>query len=154
MIEQDTEKRAYQINLGRAKMKNRAVEQVEELLKGVTSETEITQIEKMIAETKGKLSLDGVQGFWADKRACWEMCQCPEAIKKECPAPKNQPVPCWEIEGTYCKLDDYGATGNDTTICEVCRVYKRWGEGKPINITLCGKGINTSLAELEKAANR
>lgn len=131
-------------------MKNRALQQVEELLKGVTSETDIVEIEKMVAETKGKLVLEEVQGFWAGKRACWEMCQCPETIRKECPAPKHQNVPCWQIEGTYCKLDDYGARGDDTSICEVCRVYKRWGENKGIDITLFGKGINTSLAELEK----
>jgi hypothetical protein len=32
----------------------------------------------------------------------------------------------------------------------VCRVYKRWGHGEPIEIKLFGRGINTSLASLAK----
>ncbi len=88
--------------------------------------------------------------FWAGKAPCWEMCHCPEMIKAECPAPKYAGLPCWEIEGTYCKLDDYGATGYDTTICEVCRVYKKWGGNKPIQLRLFGRGIDTSLKALDE----
>ena len=90
--------------------------------------------------------------FWADKQPCWEKCHCPEMIKAECPSTAYQFVACWEIEGTYCKLDDRGATGKDTSICEVCRVYKTYGEGKPIQLKLLGRGINTSLKMLEKVA--
>ena len=42
------------------------------------------------------------------------------------------------------------ADGKDTSICEVCRVYKTYGEGKPIQLKLMGRGINTSLQMLEK----
>jgi CheY-like chemotaxis protein len=90
-----------------------------------------------------------VRGFWAGKRPCWEMCQCPEAIGGECPAPKYQSLPCWEIEGTYCKLEDYGARGDDLSICHVCRVYKRWGGGEPIQLRLFGKGMNAALKSME-----
>ena len=90
------------------------------------------------------------QGFWADKVACWEKSRCPEMIKAECPAVKYQFLPCWEIEGTYCKLDDRGATGRDTSVCETCQMYKKYGNGEPIRIRLFGKGIDTSLNEMEK----
>ena len=83
--------------------------------------------------------------FWTGKTPCWEMCQCPQMIKEECPTSKYTFLPCWEIEGTYCKLDDYGATGRDTSLCEMCRVYRKWGGGKPIQLRLFGRGITTSL---------
>ena len=73
-------------------------------------------------------------GFWEGKTPCWETFRCPEMIKTDCPAFKYRFLPCWNIQGTYCKLNDYGATGLDTSICEVCRVYKRYGHGEPIKI--------------------
>ncbi len=133
-------------------MKTKAVEQIEEIMKGITKEAEFTEIEKIVQEAKGKIIPEPTQGFWAGKRPCWEMCQCPEMIRNECPTTKFLSTPCWEIEGTYCKLDNYGATGDDTTICQVCRVYKRWGENKPIAIKLKGKGMNTSLKAVTEAA--
>ncbi len=90
--------------------------------------------------------------FWTDKAPCWEVSHCTNMIKAECPAFRYQFLPCWEIEGTYCKLDDYGNDGKDTAICEVCRVYKAYGEGKPIQLKLQGRGINTSLKTLEEVA--
>ncbi|MCX6002641.1 MAG: hypothetical protein NTY79_08985, partial [Chloroflexi bacterium] len=91
--------------------------------------------------------------YWVDKTPCWEMCHCPAQIREDCPATKYQFVPCWQIEGTYCKLDDYGETGADTSICQVCRVYKKYGGGKPIELKLLGRGIDSSLKSLERAAN-
>ncbi|MDD5311840.1 MAG: hypothetical protein PHO26_02240 [Dehalococcoidia bacterium] len=107
---------------------------------------------EVIEKTKKGTTVEEVTGvnFWTDKQACWEKCHCPEMIKAECPATKYQFVACWEIEGTYCKLDDKGATGKDTSICEVCRVYKKYGNGEPIRIKLFGKGMDTQLRELEK----
>jgi hypothetical protein len=92
--------------------------------------------------------------FWADKQPCWEKCHCPEIIKTECPATKYRFLPCWEIEGTYCKLDDRGATGNDTSICEVCRVYKKYSNSEPIKLKLLGKGMNSRLSEIESIIKR
>ncbi|MBN1374993.1 MAG: hypothetical protein JXA01_02435 [Dehalococcoidia bacterium] len=89
--------------------------------------------------------------YWADKQPCWEKCHCPEMIKADCPSAKYQFLPCWEIEGTYCKLDDHGATGKDTSICEVCRVYKKYGNGEPVRMKLWGKGMNVHIAEIEKS---
>lgn len=86
---------------------------------------------------------------WKDTEACWDKCHCPEMIKRDCPAPKYTFLHCWEIEGTYCKLNDYGAKGDDTSICESCRVYKKYGNDKPIQIKLWGKGINTKLENLK-----
>lgn len=90
--------------------------------------------------------------YWADKQPCWEKCHCPELIKAECPSVKYQFLPCWEIEGTYCKLDDHGATGKDTSICEVCRVYKKYGNGEPIKLKILGKGMNVHISELNSVA--
>jgi hypothetical protein len=36
--------------------------------------------------------------------------------------------------------------GNDTSICEVCRVYKKYGSGKRIELKLLGKGINAATS--------
>jgi hypothetical protein len=126
-------------------MKSKVVEQVEEVLKGVRTAEDVAKIERIIRELKGKTLPGAVGGFWEGKKPCWEMCQCPEMIRSECPAPKYQSLPCWEIEGTYCKLDDCGTRGDDTSICQVCRVYKRWGDAQPIQIKLFGKGIDTIL---------
>ena len=90
--------------------------------------------------------------FWADKTPCYKLCNCPEMITNECPVSKYQFLPCWEIEGTYCKLDDKGSTGRDTSICETCRVYKKYGNGEPIVLKLFGKGIDTHLRELDRVA--
>jgi hypothetical protein len=90
--------------------------------------------------------------FWADKSPCWEMCHCPVQICQACPATKYQFVPCWQIEGTYCKLDNYGESGTDTSICQVCRVYKKYCSGEPIELKLFGRGIDSSLKSLERAA--
>jgi hypothetical protein len=88
--------------------------------------------------------------FWQDKTPCWEMCHCPEDIKSQCPAYKNAHLPCWEIEGTYLKLSDDGTRGDDLSICQTCRVYKKYGAGKPIEIKLRGKGLDTYCRSLQE----
>lgn len=110
----------------------------------------IETIEKVYAIDIDQYTSD--QSFWIDKQPCWEKCHCPEEIKSECPAIKYQFLPCWEIEGTYCKLDDHGATGKDTSICKVCRVYKKYGSGVPIKLRLMGNGINTKIVNHNKIA--
>ena len=92
------------------------------------------------------------ENFWIGKVACWEKSHCPDMIKAECPAAKFQFLPCWEIEGTYCKLNDRGATGRDTAICEACPVYKKYGNDEPIKIKLFGHGIDDTLKEMQKLA--
>ena len=123
-------------------MKARVIEQVEEILTGVSTVEEIAEIERVIEEAKGKIMIEPGLGFWEGKTPCWEMFRCPEEVRNECPAFKYRSLPCWEVEGTYCKLFDYGAKGDGTDICQYCRVYKRWGQGEPIEIKLRGKGIN------------
>ncbi len=124
-------------------MKTKITEQVEEILTGVATAEEIAEIETAIEEAKGRLLVEPGLGFWAGKTPCWEMFRCPQEVRNECPSFKYRSLPCWEIEGTYCKLFDYGAKGDGTDICQYCRVYKRWGHGEPIKITLLGKGLNT-----------
>lgn len=103
-----------------------------------------TKVEQVVAEEKGN--------FWTGKVPCWEKSHCPDMIKDECPVAKFQFLPCWEIEGTYCKLDDMGATGRDTNICETCQTYKKYGKGEPIRIKLFGHGIDTRLKETQEVA--
>ena len=126
-------------------MNKKIVEQVEAILRGSLTAEELAEIEKVVKDAKGNVSLEDNFGFWKSKTPCWEMCTCPQTLRQECPAFKNKNMPCWEVEGTYCKLDDYGATGRDTSICQTCRVYKRWGENKKIEIKLCGQGLNPSF---------
>jgi len=90
--------------------------------------------------------------FWYGKEPCWDKCNCPPMIKAECPAARYQFLACWEIEGTYCKLDNRGATGRDTSVCQVCQIYKKYGNGEPIKLKLFGRGLDAGLKELEKVA--
>ena len=100
-------------------MSHGIVEQVEELIKGAVTAEDLAEIEKVIQEAKGKVQVATDMGFWDGKSTRWEMCNCPSSIHEQCPSFKNREFPCWEIEGTYRKLDDYGATGRDTSICQV-----------------------------------
>jgi hypothetical protein len=82
--------------------------------------------------------------FWDDKISCWEMCCCPGQIRDECQAYINRLLPCWEIEGTFGKLTIEGGqvNGRNITNCQTCRVYKKYGDGKPINLKLVDSGSN------------
>lgn len=88
-----------------------------------------------------------VTDFWENRRPCWKISHCPPEIRDECPAYINRALPCWEIEGTFSKLciENGQANGRDTTICQTCPIYKRYGEGEPIHLKLVGSGIDTSL---------
>jgi hypothetical protein len=131
--------------LGPGSAKKKAVEQVEGILKDASTVEEFAEIERVINEAKGKLLMEPALGFWEGKAPCWEMFRCPEAVRNECPAFRYRTLPCWQIEGTYSKLHDYGMRGDGTEICESCRVYKRWGQGEPVEIKLRGKGFDTAL---------
>lgn len=106
----------------------------------------------MLADTQQAGEQEAVSEFWQGKTPCWEMCHCSEVIRSECPATKYRHLPCWEIEGTYCKLTDDGTSGKDTSICQQCRVYKRWGQNRPIEIRLSGKGIDSFRRFLREQA--
>jgi len=130
------------------KMVNRINEVVKEIrdLEVIDEAARILEeARKRIEETREGIGREQREGFWVGKIPCWEICQCPDIVKNECPAHKYPNVPCWQIDGTYCKLDDYAANGADTSICKLCRVYKQYGDNKPIEIKLFGKGIDTSL---------
>ncbi len=130
--------------------KSNLAEQLEEILKGINTLDELSEIEKAINEVKGKVIAEPAPGFWEGKTPCWETLRCPEAIRNECPAFKHQDLPCWQIEGTYTKLHEGGQKGDNTDICRVCRVYMRWGNNEPIEIKLSGKGFNHPLRVEEK----
>jgi len=132
---------------GTKTVKTKVAEQLEEILRDVTTVEEIAEIESVINEAKGKVLTEPALGFWEGKPPCWEMFHCPEAVKNECPAFKYRTLPCWQIEGTYCKLFDYGEKGDGIEICENCRVYKRYGHGERVAIKLRGKGFDTTMRE-------
>lgn len=98
-------------------------------------------------QLKAETAVDAKINFWENKLHCSELCHCPDLIRNECPVANYQFLPCWEIEGTYCKLDDMGSSGNDTTICHTCRVYKKYGNNQPIRLRLFGKGMNVGIEE-------
>lgn len=79
--------------------------------------------------------------FWRGKTPCWEITLCPDIVRDDCPAYHCRVYPCWEIEGTYCKWNDWGTHGRDTEICLSCPVYLEYGSGRPIKIKLQGRGI-------------
>ena len=145
--------RAYEAQIaskrGRVEtVKTKVVEQVEELLRGITTVEEIAEVERAINEVKGRILAEPTLGFWEGKTPCWEMVRCPEAIKIDCPAFKYRSLPCWEIQGTYCKLDACGNIGLDISICKICQVYKRYGHDELIRIKLFGKGVVTSFKSI------
>ena len=118
-------------------MKPEELKHVKELLREATTQEEIAEISGIIEEAKGRLSSrERSLGFWEGKVSCWEMFRCPEEIRDQCPAFRSRGLPCWEIEGTYCKLFSYGVESGSTEICECCRVYKKWGQGEPAKIRL------------------
>lgn len=105
-------------------------------------------IRRLAKETSSQEKSPAREGdFWTGKATCWEMCYCPPVIRDECPAFNYRLIPCWETEGTFCKLKkeaDGAVTGTDTTICKACRVYRKYGDGKPVELKLFGKGFGTA----------
>ena len=84
-------------------MKAKVLAQVSEMLREVTNEEELTEINSIIEEAKGKLRVaERDMGFWEGKTPCWEMFRCPPEVRKECLAYAYRSTPCWQIEGTYC----------------------------------------------------
>jgi len=109
-----------------------------------------TRVRRLLEEASGKeeaLAPEAGTDFWAGKTSCWEICHCPPSIKNDCPASMYTFLPCWEVEGTYCKLQKGGGTvtGTDTSICAICRVYKKYGGGRTIELKLPGKGIDRAI---------
>ncbi len=104
---------------------------------------------RRLLEISGKEEIARETGadFWTGKTSCWETCHCPPSIKNECPVSTYTFLPCWEIEGTFCKLQKHGAivTGTDTSICAICRIYKKYGGGRAIELKLSGKGIDSAM---------
>lgn len=79
--------------------------------------------------------------FWTGKTPCWEMTNCPEPVHNDCSAYYHRQYACWEIEGSYCKWDEWGSLGTDTRVCSICVVYQTYGKGQPIELKLRGQGI-------------
>jgi two-component system alkaline phosphatase synthesis response regulator PhoP len=112
--------------------KSRLMEEVEEILRRVTTPEDLTEIERAIAEAKGKVRLEPATGFWEGKSPCWELTHCEAGVRNECPAYADQAQACWRTPGTYCQLEAFDGVGDETGICRVCRVYSRYGAGEPL----------------------
>jgi len=50
------------------------------------------------------------------------------------------------------KLTDDGTDGKDTSVCQVCRVYKKYGQGKLIEIKLFNRGVDAYFRSLKEKA--
>ncbi len=48
---------------------------------------------------------------------CWSVRGCDDAMRKQCPAILNFPVPCWELKPRCCKETDHS--------CSDCEVYRK-----------------------------
>ncbi|MBN1863116.1 MAG: hypothetical protein JW790_05680 [Dehalococcoidales bacterium] len=131
-------------------METAIARRLEEILKKVTTIEDVAEIERVVNEVKGNILTERALGFWEGKNPCWDMFHCPDAIKKECPAFQYHQLPCWQIEGTYCKLLDASPEGTASDICHVCRVYNKWGGHEPIEIKLRGKGSDIKLSQVMK----
>jgi hypothetical protein len=69
-------------------------------------------------------------GHWLDKKACWEVSNCPESIRNLCPVYRNPDIPGWRVGGLYCTLfDSRPMCGGFRDVCRKCLVYLRWGDG-------------------------
>jgi hypothetical protein len=121
---------------------NKKIDQVAKIIHGEISTEELVQIEKMVKKAREEIAADAPLGYWEGKVPCWQMHACPSYIRNECPSYRVRSHPCWQMEGTYCKLNDYGSIGLDTSICQICRVYKTYGNGEAIEIKLFGHGID------------
>jgi hypothetical protein len=143
---------AQGVQFGEKAVRTKVIERFEEMFRGALTSEEITEIERRINEAKGKIPSTPGKGFWEGKTPCWEMFRCPEAIRNECSAFKERSYPCWEIEGTYSKLYNHGEKGDNVDVCRICRVYKKYGQGQPIEIKLVGKGFNLRSPSAREAS--
>ena len=94
------------------------------------------EIAQFLRDAEARDAEEHRRNFWYGKTPCWKITNCPDSVKNACPAPEYPSLPCWQIEGTYCKLDERSATGLDTSICRLCVVYKQYGGRRPLQIKL------------------
>ena len=94
------------------------------------------EVAQFLRNEKARITKEHRRNFWFGKTSCWEMTHCPDSIKNVCPAPKYPSLPCWQIEGTYCKLDERNESGEDTSVCKLCQVYEQYGGRRPLQIKL------------------
>jgi hypothetical protein len=126
-------------------VKRKIIDQVAKIISGNVGVDDLVEIERIVKEAKKEIEAETPLGYWAGKTPCWTMNSCPSYIYQECPSYRLRSQPCWEMEGTYCKLNDFDSTGRDTSICNVCRVYKIYGDGQKIEIKLFDQGIDPNF---------
>jgi hypothetical protein len=122
-------------------MNTKIVDQVAKIINGNVGADDLVQIERIVQKAKKEIETEIPLGYWQDKTPCWTMNSCPAIIRQECPSHRIHSHPCWEMEGTYCKFNDHDLPGRDTSICNVCRVYKVYGGNQKIEIKLFSHGI-------------
>lgn len=120
----------------------RTVSKAADLIQSITSLTELERIEEVVRKAKDNIKTLQMENFWEGKTPCWELSRCPDEIRDACGAFKYRYLPCWEIEGTFCKLQGDGSNGDSIEICSDCRVYKKFGNREPIILKSFGHGFN------------
>ena len=102
------------------------------------------EVAQFLGNEEARIAKEYRRNFWFRKTSCWEITHCPDSIKNACPAPKHPSLPCWQIEGTYCKLDERNESGEDTSTCKLCRVYEQYGGRRLLQIKLFTSAIHHS----------
>ncbi len=57
-------------------------------------------------------------------KRCWEIMNCPETSRRECPAYMSEEDRCWLISGTWCKGAQQGDSKDKLRRCVTCEAFK------------------------------
>jgi methyl-accepting chemotaxis protein len=57
-------------------------------------------------------------------RRCWDILNCTEKTRMECPAYHSEEDRCWLIKGTWCKGDQQGDARSKMKMCMTCEAFK------------------------------
>jgi len=57
-------------------------------------------------------------------RRCWEIVNCPENSRSQCPAYHSQEDRCWLLSGTWCKGAQQGDARSKLKNCMTCEAFK------------------------------
>lgn len=88
--------------------------------KRLYSECDIDYISAVIRLGRsGNSTLEDIQKNISELK-CWELLNCPESKREECPHYKNPHKPCWNEKPLHC--------GEEVENCRQCNVYRSLSE--------------------------
>lgn len=64
--------------------------------------------------------------FSEGEEPCWKIMDCPEYVRKKCPAYLDPERPCWEVAYTQCEV--LTSLSKNCTYCKVYRLYHEFPE--------------------------